>query len=108
MHPFYGPYMHKRMWYQDEHEVRALIYNRENEITDCGLAVPVDLQPLSTQGVVVRRQPTGLIDRVQSAVLKHELRIPVRTSALDTPPKFSVRCHNGPAPRPSKWDFPGN
>ena len=87
VHPFYGPYMHKRLWYQDEHEVRAIVYNRDREIPDGGLAVRVDLQQLIT-GVVVRREPAGLVEQVRRATLKHELRVPVRTSALDSPPKF--------------------
>ena len=87
VHPFYGPYMHKRLWYQDEHEVRAIVYNRNKEIPAGGLAVPVDLQQLIT-GVVVRREPAGLVEQVQRATLMHELHVPVRTSALDSPPKF--------------------
>jgi hypothetical protein len=87
VHPFYGPYMHKRLWYQDEHEVRAIVYNRDKGIPDGGVAVSVDLQQLIT-GVVVRREPAGLVEQVRRATLKHELRVPVRTSALDSPPKF--------------------
>jgi len=87
VHPFYGPYMHKRLWYQDEHEVRAIVYNRDKEIPDGGLGVPADLQQLITE-VVVRREPTGLVEQVRTATLKHELLVPVRVSALDSPPKF--------------------
>jgi hypothetical protein len=79
--------MHKRLWYQDEHEVRAIVYNRDKEIPDGGLAVPVDLQQLITE-VAVRREPTGLVEQVRRATLKHELLVPVRVSALDSPPKF--------------------
>jgi len=86
VHPFYGPYMHKRLWYQDEHEVRAIAYNRD-KAPDGGLAVVVDLQQLVT-GVVVRRVPVGLVEEVRRAALKHGLCVPVRTSALDSPPKF--------------------
>jgi hypothetical protein len=87
VHPFFGPYMHKRLWYRDEHEVRAIVYNRDNEIPDGGLAIQVDLQQLIT-GVVVRIEPVGLVEQVREAVLRHGLGVPVRTSALDTPPRF--------------------
>ena len=87
MHPIYGPYMHKRVWYQDEHEVRAIVYNRDKEIPDGGLAVPVDLEQLVT-GVVVRRDPVGLVEHVRMTTSQHGLRVTVCTSALDSPPKF--------------------
>ena len=37
VHPFYGPYMHKRLWYQDEHEVRAIVYNKTKRFQMVGL-----------------------------------------------------------------------
>jgi hypothetical protein len=87
VHPFYGPYMHKRLWYQDEREVRAIIYNRDEKIPDGGMAVPVDLQQLIT-GVVVRKEPVGLVEQVREIAFRHGLNVPVLTSALDSPARF--------------------
>jgi hypothetical protein len=87
VHPFFGPYMHKRLWYRDDREVRAIVYKRDGTIPDGGVVVPVNLQQLVT-GVVVRKEPESLLDQVRRAALALGLDVPVRTSALDNQPKF--------------------
>lgn len=87
VHPFYGPYMHKRLWYRDEHEVRALAYKADGEIPKGGEALPIDLRQLVSR-IVVRAEPGGLVEQVRQAALAHGLDVPVETSALDAPPKF--------------------
>jgi hypothetical protein len=86
-HPFYSPYMHKRVWYNYESEVRALLYNRDQQIPEGGMSVKVDLSNL-IKSVIVAPGSEGLIDLTRRVVARHGLEIPVHPSSLDSSPRF--------------------
>lgn len=85
-HPFYGPYMHKRLAFAAEQEVRALLHHKGATIPH-GLPVSVDLNQLIT-GIVVRKKSEALIEQVRSVVRAHRLDVIVSISEIDATPIF--------------------
>jgi len=103
----FRPYMHKRMSFEHERELRAMIYipsddpnrylsiavkDREarvgEPVGDVGRAVTVNLNALIERVYVAPTSPTWFNDLVLKVMNKYELNKPLINSALDAKPMF--------------------
>ena len=105
----FRPYMHKRMSFQHERELRAMIYIRSDDpndylrhhiavkdvearvgepVGDVGRAVTVNLNELIERVYVAPTSPTWFNDLVLKVMNKYELNKPLINSALDAKPMF--------------------
>jgi len=103
----FKPYMHKRMSFEHERELRAMIYipsddpnrylsiavkDREarvgEPVGDVGRAVTVNLNALIERVYVAPTSPTWFNDLVLKVMNKYELNKPLINSALDAKPMF--------------------
>jgi hypothetical protein len=86
-HPFYSTFMQKQDWFEYEKEVRALVYNRDNEIPERGVFVSVDLASV-LESIYAAPESGTLSELVQGVVARYGLNIPVRRSSLDDRPSY--------------------
>ena len=105
----FGPYMHKRISFEHERELRAMIYIRSDNpndylrnhiavkdvearvgdpIGDVGRAVSVNLNELIERVYVAPTSPAWFNDLVLKIMNKYELDKPLINSALDAKPMF--------------------
>ncbi len=87
-HPFYSAFLHKRKSLEHEKEIRALIYNRDGEISDRGEFVKVDLLSVIDIVHVAPESEAWYEQLVRSVVARYGLDIPVHRSSLEDGPIF--------------------
>lgn len=87
-------FMHKRLSFAHEREVRAIRWNRagwgagpEYE-APMGIPVPVDLEELIESVYVAPTCPSWFFSLVRQVVARYQLDVPVVQSALDKAPMF--------------------
>jgi hypothetical protein len=78
----YTAYVHKRLSFQHEQEVRAIIDSRDPDSDRIGLSVPVDLAALVRHVHVAPTAPAWYEDVVQRAAARYGLDAPVTRSDL--------------------------
>lgn len=76
------PFVTKRISFQHEHELRALITLPDEQATNTGISVPVKVDDLMLQVLVSPTAPEWLVRLVQALVKRYGLSAPVQQSGL--------------------------